>query len=95
MKVGGIFLSRTLYLSVPNDPTNEYEKCYVLVVPMNAILLTLVLILVIGAAFVLVELQRAPEGIQTEDGFNIVWKNNSPDLEDVSCVWTPVTARVM
>jgi hypothetical protein len=52
------------------------------------------LTLVLGVVFILVELRNAPEGFQTEDGFNIVWRNYSPDVEDVSCVWTPVSDRV-
>ena len=40
-----------------------------------------------GTAFVLNELENAPEGFQTHEGFNLVWKNNSPELENVSLVW--------
>jgi hypothetical protein len=61
--------------------------------PMTLFLLVSAAILG-GTAFVLNELDNAPEGYQTEEGFNIVWKNNSPDKEDISCVWTPAHSRV-
>lgn len=55
---------------------------------MISILCITVGLLLLGTEFLLREMDAAPEGYQTEDGFNIVWKNNSPDLEDVSCVWS-------
>ena len=54
---------------------------------MTTILLLAAIFLVLGAAFLLVELRNAPEGFQSDEGFNIVWKNNLPEIEDVSCVW--------
>lgn len=46
-----------------------------------------------GTAFVLNELDNAPEGFQTREGFNLVWKNNSPELENVSLVWAMQPSR--
>lgn len=54
---------------------------------MISVLYILTVGLLSGTAFLLLELYFAPEGFQTSEGFNIVWKNNSPDLENVSCIW--------
>jgi hypothetical protein len=61
---------------------------------MTTILLFLAVALVLGVAFVLIELKNAPEGYQTDEGFEVAWKNNSPDREDVSCVWIPSPGKV-
>jgi hypothetical protein len=50
-------------------------------------------ILLAGTAFVLAELENAPEGFQTDEGFNLVWKNNSPERENVSLVWAVQSPR--
>ena len=51
-------------------------------------------LLLITAAFFLLGLipvvngiRQAPEGFEDSSGFNVVWRNNSPEIRDVSCVW--------
>ncbi len=36
-------------------------------------------------------LLNAPEAFEDETGFNLTWKNNRPDIQDVSCVWTSLS----
>ena len=55
---------------------------------MISLILLFTAALVIGVEFVCEELSQAPEGYQTDEGFHLTWKNNSPEVEDVSCVWT-------
>jgi hypothetical protein len=50
-------------------------------------------ILLAATAFVLAELENAPEGYQTDEGFIPVWKNNSPERENVSLVWAVQPSR--
>jgi hypothetical protein len=50
-------------------------------------------ILLSGIAYLVRELYLAPEGYETAEGFNIAWKNNSPQVADVSCVWLTASNR--
>ncbi len=40
----------------------------------------------------LFEIGNAPEGYQDTSGFNVVWRNNSPKIRDVSAVWVNVSS---
>jgi hypothetical protein len=40
-----------------------------------------------GLVFLLTELREAPEGYQDESGFHFVWRNNAPEVADISCIW--------
>jgi hypothetical protein len=40
-----------------------------------------------GLVFMLVELRDAPEGYQDQGGFHFVWRNNRPEVPDISCIW--------
>jgi hypothetical protein len=40
-----------------------------------------------GIAFLLAELRTAPEAFEDEDGFQMIWRNNRPEIEDVACIW--------
>jgi hypothetical protein len=51
-----------------------------------------------GLIFMVVELRDAPEGYQDESGFHFVWRNNRPEVPDISCIWahrsdSPSSAR--
>ena len=46
-----------------------------------------------GLIFVLIELRDAPEGYQDESGFHYVWRNNRPEVRDISCIWTSGSNR--
>lgn len=40
-----------------------------------------------GSAFLYAEVKNAPEGEETENGFEITWRNDRADAANVSCVW--------
>ena len=41
----------------------------------------------LGFITMVVTIRNAPEGYQDETGLNIVWKNHSPGLKDITRVW--------
>jgi hypothetical protein len=40
-----------------------------------------------GLLVLLAGLKYAPEGFQDAEGFHIHWRNNTPEIRDVACVW--------
>ncbi|MGB8169495.1 MAG: hypothetical protein WCF18_18490 [Chthoniobacteraceae bacterium] len=46
----------------------------------------------LGAACLAVGIYNAPEGYEDETGFHVLWRNNSPEVADVACIWTMATA---
>jgi hypothetical protein len=55
--------------------------------------LTVAIVSFIAGAGVLVHaFLTAPEGLENESGFDIVWRNNHPGVKDVVCIWAPVHA---
>ena len=55
-----------------------------------AFMITIVLIggvACFGILLTLCELRNAPEGFEDEAGFHIDWRNNRPDVANVSCIW--------
>ena len=40
-----------------------------------------------GVVFMLLELRDAPEGFEDEGGFHYAWRNNSPEVSNISCIW--------
>ena len=55
--------------------------------PMLPLLLTVAGFFLLGLIPVVNGIRFAPEGIENESGFNLIWRNNSPEIRDVSCVW--------
>ena len=48
-------------------------------------------LLIVGMIITNVEIQRAPEGRQDENGFHYVWRNFTPDTRDVACIWATLS----
>ena len=55
--------------------------------PMSALLLIIAGFFLLGLIPVVNGIRFAPEGIENWSGFNLIWRNNSPEIRDVSCVW--------
>ena len=55
--------------------------------PMSPLLLIVAGFFLLGLIPVVNGIRFAPEGIENESGFNLIWWNNSPEIRDVSCVW--------
>ena len=55
--------------------------------PMTPLLLIVAGFFILGLLPVVNGIRHAPEGIEDASGFNLVWRNNSPEIRDVSCVW--------
>lgn len=45
-------------------------------------------LLFVGFLVMAKEMRDAPEGIQTERGFQLTWRNQRLDVSDISCVWS-------
>ena len=55
--------------------------------PMTPLLLIIAAFFLLGLIPVVNGIRHAPEGVEDSSGFNLVWRNNSPEIRDVSCVW--------
>ncbi len=58
---------------------------------LTAALFAVVAASITGAVILVHGLMTAPEGCETENGFEMVWCNNRPDLKDVVCIWAQPT----
>lgn len=54
---------------------------------MSPLLIFIAAFFTLGLIPVLNGIRYAPEGAQDEFGFHFTWRNNRPDIRDVSCVW--------
>jgi hypothetical protein len=54
---------------------------------MISILLCFSAGLVLSFWTILTLLHNAPEGFEDENGFNVVWRNNTDDAKNVMCIW--------
>lgn len=52
-----------------------------------ATLIILSSLIIVGGIITSVELHRAPEGRQDGETFHYVWRNFTPDTQDVACIW--------
>jgi hypothetical protein len=46
-----------------------------------------------GFIVMAIGMKNAPEGFQTEHGFQIAWCNNDPEQRDVVCIWEAHTEQ--
>lgn len=53
-------------------------------------ILTLSLLAVFASGFaVMVDgIRNAPEGYQANGAFHILWRNNTPDVSNILCIWS-------
>lgn len=42
----------------------------------------------VGTVVFFVGMRNAPEGFEDENGFQVIWCNNAPEVKDVACVWS-------
>jgi hypothetical protein len=54
---------------------------------MNVSLWLLAGIGLCGLVFLLLEIRHSPEGYEDEGGFHFMWRNNRPEVPDISCIW--------
>ena len=50
--------------------------------------LGLLAVLLCGYAVMLVGLRNAPEGFEADGEFHVLWRNNTPDVSNIVCIWS-------
>ena len=46
-----------------------------------------------GCAVMLIGLRNAPEGSEADGEFHVLWRNNTPDVSNIVCIWSGKTVE--